>query len=39
MIGLTNKYLEDLSNKLIKRHFLGVFPSDVTPETKRKNSA
>ncbi len=37
MAGLTNKYLEELTTKFVgKKHFLGVFPSDAIPETKKK---
>ncbi len=43
MNGLTNKYLESLSNLFFKnigkKKFLGVFPSDVLPETRRKEFA
>lgn len=36
-LGLTNKYLEELTEKFIGKHFLGVFPSDAIPKTKKKN--
>jgi len=35
MVGLTNEYVEKLCKKIIKKNFLGVFPSDVLPQTKK----
>lgn len=42
MNGLTNKYVEDLCNLFFKKNretFLGVFPSDVIPKTRKKEFA
>lgn len=42
MNGLTNKYLEDLCKLIFekkKEKFLGVFPSDVIPKTRKKEFA
>jgi hypothetical protein len=33
--GLTNKYLENLSRKLLGSKFLGVYPCDVHPKTQK----
>lgn len=35
--GLTNKYLENITKKLIGSSFIGVYPCDVHPVTKKKN--
>lgn len=37
--GLTNKYVQDLGNKLFGNKFIGVFPSDVHPKIKKFPSA
>jgi len=36
MNGLTNLYLEKLCRKFIGSNFIGVYPSDTDPDTKRK---
>lgn len=36
--GLTNQYLEKLSRKILPKSFLGVFPCDVFPNTRRRKS-
>lgn len=35
MSGITNGDLEKLCKKLLNNNFLGVFPSDVTPKSKK----
>jgi len=35
MSGLTNKYLEHITKRIIKHDFLGVYPSDVSPRTNK----
>lgn len=39
MAGLTNKYLEELTTKFAGKNFLGVFPSDAIPQSKKKTFA
>lgn len=33
--GLTNKYLNDITKKLVGHRFVGVYPCDVYPKTKK----
>lgn len=37
MTGVTNGYLEKISKKILGSEFLGVFPCDAHPKTRRKN--
>jgi len=39
MSGITNKNLEILCKKYLNKNFLGVFPSDVSPNSKRKENS
>jgi hypothetical protein len=39
MVGLTNKQLEDLGKKKLGNSFLGVFPSDSSPNVKNINNS